>query len=163
MRQIQLCKSLWPIISWLEAFCLPVSSMAEVAIFSLYNSSFLKWHEEIPGKGILCINWFGVCFRIFRNEYPSLWTWNAIETHPIINILIREICLCLAYRILFETILGGKQRSCRWHLSHFCYYIIWTVHSLFNFSCMLLKFVHYSAKRTFWSLTRGVQVITSLK
>lgn len=45
----------------------------------------------------------------------------------------------------------------------FCYYIIVTVHGFLNFSCMLLKFVHYSAKQAFWSLTEGMQIIPSLK
>lgn len=110
---------------------------------------FLKWHE----KWILCINLFWVYFRIFKKEYLFPWMWNIFETCPIIN-----------FANIFANIFGRKADELQVaFVSFFSYYITVTVHSMFNFSCILLKFGQFFAKQAFWNLTKEMQSITSLK
>lgn len=73
-----------------------------------------------------------------------------------------KVFLCLAGRILFEFS-WGKMDGLQVPFSQFLLLHHCNSAWFANFSCRLLKFVHYFAKQAFWSLTKGMQIVTSLK
>lgn len=87
MTQIQLWKFLssvyWYVTDW-KLLVYTFFQWQKWPFFVVYIIYFLKCHEKIPEKGILCINSFWVCFRIFRKKYTSPWMWNIWE-NALIN------------------------------------------------------------------------------